>query len=136
MTLDRRPAALDHAPVYRNWKLPPLFTDLRERLEQRHGPHAGARQYIRVLQLLGEHPVQRVERAIELTSSVADAELICQRVERLASRDRFDPESPAPMCAGTNQVNLQVPLPDLGQFNQLLSEGAISHEETCGQPQS
>jgi len=135
VTLDRRPAALDHAPVYRNWQLPPVFTDLRES-EQQDGPHAGARQYIRVLQLLAEHPVQRVQRAIELTSSVTDVSLICQRVERLASRDRFDPESPAPMCAGTNQVNLQVPLPDLGQFNQLLSEGAISHEETCGHPQS
>ena len=122
LTLQRRPAALDHAPVYRNWKLPPLFTELRERLEHRHGPHAGARQYIRVLQLLAEHPVPRVQRAIELTSSVTDADLICQRVERLASRDRFDPESATPERAGTNQVNPQVPLPDLSQFNQLLSQ--------------
>ena len=56
--------------------------------------------------------------------------------DRLASRDRFDPQSPAPGCADTNQVNPQIPLPDLGQFNQLLSEGAISHEEACEQLQS
>lgn len=134
--LDRRPAALDHAPVYRNWKLPPVFTELRERLEQRHGPHAGARQYIRVLQLLADHPVPRVHRAIELTSTVTDVDLICQRVDRLASRDRFDPQSPVSGRTDTNQVNLQIPLPDLGQFNQLLSEGAINHDEACEQLQS
>jgi hypothetical protein len=55
-TLERRPAALDHSNVYRNWTLPPVFLRLRERLEERHGSRAGARQYIRVLQLLAAHP--------------------------------------------------------------------------------
>ena len=73
MTLDCRPAALDHAPVYRDWKLPSVFTDLRQRLERRHGPHRGARQYIGVLQLLAEHPIERLGRAIE-QSVVADAD--------------------------------------------------------------
>jgi len=41
--LGRRPAALDHAGVYRNWRLPADFSDLRTRLEARHGPGAGAR---------------------------------------------------------------------------------------------
>lgn len=54
--LGRRPAALDHANIYRQWQLPADFTHLRERLEQRHGPLGGARHYIRVLQLLAEHP--------------------------------------------------------------------------------
>ncbi|MFH1920675.1 MAG: hypothetical protein ABIP48_12400 [Planctomycetota bacterium] len=34
-TLGRRPAALDHSNVYRRWKLPAAFEQLRERLERR-----------------------------------------------------------------------------------------------------
>src|SRR3954451_19220933 len=51
-TLDRKPGALDHAPVFRDWVLPACFADLRARLQRQHGPGAGARQYARVLQLL------------------------------------------------------------------------------------
>src|SRR5271166_4926321 len=50
-TLQRRPAALDHAPVLRDWQLPESFTRLRQALEARHGPRAGVRHYVRVLQL-------------------------------------------------------------------------------------
>ena len=60
-TLYRRPAALDHSNVYRNWSLPPLFLRLRERLDERHGTRAGVRQYVRVLQLLASHPLPRVQ---------------------------------------------------------------------------
>ena len=42
-------AALDHAPVYRDWKLPAIFGRLRQQLEDRHGSARGARQFIRVL---------------------------------------------------------------------------------------
>lgn len=55
VTLSRRPAALDHSNVYRDWKLPSVFRELRSRLEDRHGPRRGVRQYVRVLQLLCEH---------------------------------------------------------------------------------
>ena len=68
-TLGRRPAALDHAPVLRDWQLPESFAQLRQALEQRHGPTAGARQYIRVLQLLAEHPLERVQQAVEACMS-------------------------------------------------------------------
>jgi hypothetical protein len=57
VVLERKPAALDHAPVYRDWQLPPAFAALRQSLATRLGPAAGARHYIRVLQLLGHHPV-------------------------------------------------------------------------------
>ena len=64
--LGRKTACLNHAAVYRQWLLPAAFTTLRTALEERHGPFAGARQYVRVLQLLAEHPQQRVMQAIEL----------------------------------------------------------------------
>ena len=57
--LQRKPAALDHAPVYRDWQLPAAFADLRRDLEARLGPRTGTRQYIRVLQLLAHHSVER-----------------------------------------------------------------------------
>ena len=44
-SLQRRPAALDHADVFRQWKLPAIFQDMRERLEARHGPVTGRRHY-------------------------------------------------------------------------------------------
>ena len=59
-TLDRKPGSLDHAPVFRDWKLPACFAAFRARLERQHGPGAGTRQYARVLQLLAEHPLTRL----------------------------------------------------------------------------
>ena len=52
-------------PVLRDWQLPESFARLRQALEARHGPTAGARHYIRVLQLLAEHPLGRVREAVE-----------------------------------------------------------------------
>jgi hypothetical protein len=128
--LGRRPAALDHAPVLRHWQLPACFAQLRQALEQRHGPRAGVRQYIRVLQLLAEHPLERVQQAVAqcLPHPVLDADRIRARVTRLAEvgsasappiRDA-PPECPSsvtPLC------QYHVPRPDLGRFDQLLSQG-------------
>lgn len=136
VTLGRRPAALDHAPVYRDWRLPAVFTDLRQRLEQRHGSSAGARQFIRVLQLLAEHPVPHVQRAIEqvLAIGVIDAEPIITRTQRLTQRRNGDVVIEAPTPHAINLDGPQVPRPDLSQFNQLLSSGA-HHHDRHDQPQ-
>jgi hypothetical protein len=110
----------------RDWKLPGSFTLLRETLEQRHGPTAGARQYIRVLQLLAEHPLARVQQAVEACSDLgqAQAERIAQMVVRLAERDAGVPGS-----LGTATPELQVPRPDLGRFDQLLEDGGQADGE-------
>lgn len=133
--LGRRPAALDHSNVYRHWQLPTDFTQLRERLEQRHGPHTGARQYIRVLQLLVEHPVTRVRRAIGCcqTPEELHADRIGQRVQRLAhdeARHAERSEASSASLAGDlvdSLRHVQVPLPDLRRFDQLLSIGEPVH---------
>src|SRR6202030_3478746 len=82
VVLGRKPAALDHAPVYRDWQLPPAVTDLRRDLEARLGPRAGGRHYIRVLQLLAHHPLARVEQALVFCRGCgeADAAAIAGRV--------------------------------------------------------
>jgi len=112
VVLERKPAALDHAPVYRDWQLPPAFAELRRSLEGRLGPRTGARHYIRVLQLLAAHPVSRLEAAIADCKSRGriDPPSIVAAVERLAAQE------PLPAVAAT-----AVPLPDLAQFNRLLS---------------
>ena len=62
--LGRKPAYLEHTTVFKHWKLPPAFSELRDKFESRFGPRSGGRQFIRVLQLLGEHPIERVVAAI------------------------------------------------------------------------
>jgi transposase len=117
-TLGRRPAALDHAPVLRDWRLPESCGRLRQALEARHGPPAGARHYVRVLQLLAEHPLGRVEQAAEacLRRGELHAERVAAEARRLAGAEAA-PASVTPLC------QFQVPRPDLGRFNHLLSHG-------------
>jgi transposase len=128
--LGRRPAALDHASVLRDWQLPASFTRLREVLEQRHGARTGGRQYIRVLQLLAEHPLERVRQAVEqcLPSTPVEAERIIAVVARLAlasSTATVAVQAVTSPCHSsvTPLCQYQVPRPNLGRFDQLLSQG-------------
>src|SRR6266702_359360 len=116
-TLERRPAALDHAPVLRDWRLPESFTRLRQALERRHGSHAGARHYVRVLQLLAEQPLESVQAAVEtcLRRDECHAERVAAEARRLRSLAGDAPTTPL--------EEFQVPRPDLGRFDQLLCQG-------------
>jgi hypothetical protein len=118
--LGRRPAALDHAPVLRNWQLAASFTQLREVLEKRHGKTAGPRHFVRVLQLLGEHPMDRVQAVVE--SCLAKGELDAERIGALVRRQAgLDLVTPASEAIPLRQY--QVPRPELSRFDQLLSHG-------------
>ena len=136
--LEQKPAALDHAPVYRDWQLPAAFPRLRQSLEAKHGLRTGPRHYIRVLQLLARHPVDRVVRAIVLAGDRCDAAAIATAAERLARS--ADPPPPSSDTA----VSLAVPLPDLARFDLLLSRsphgGDADVRPECdaveGQPQA
>ena len=129
-TLRRRPAALDHANVFRRWHLPALFNELRAALEKQHGQHRGAKHFVRVLHLLDEYPIELVQRAIEMSRSAAgyDVETILLRVRR----QRPD-GTPAPLerlQQPETVRDINVPLPDLSQFNQFLSNGEPDHERS------
>jgi transposase len=123
-TLDRKPGALDHAPVFRDWKLPACFAGFRVELEGIHGTMSGSRRFVQVLQLLGEHPMSRVSQAIEACQrdQLHSAEAVIQRTRSLAAIEaarrhtEVHSETPAPAAP---QVN--VPLPDLSRFDQFLS---------------
>lgn len=125
-TLSRKPACLDHAGVFRDWKLPPIFRQLRRGLEEQHGPMPGARRFIRVLQLLVEHPVERIARAIE-SCQIRDrlgVDLIIQRTERLRERESVDG---TPVDPSSTAPQVHVPLPDLRHFDRFLSRGDHDH---------
>jgi hypothetical protein len=129
VTLEHKPAALDHAPVYRDWQLPPAFAELRQALEQRLGVRTGTRHFIRVLQLLAQHPLARVEQAIVACRGRGslDAAAIAAQVERLAqAAPRINDIGMSLSDIGMSQETarlaaVQVPIPDLAQFNRLLS---------------
>jgi transposase len=130
-TLGRRPAALDHAPVYRHWQLPEVFAELRQALEQRHGGPAGARQYVRVLQLLAAHPVERVRQAIEGSRQPGgwEVERVLRLTERLADQGGGSPSiKDSDSHLMTPLGHIRVPEPDLGRFNQLLEQGGKPHD--------
>ncbi len=124
--LTRRPAALDHAAVFRDWRLPAVFAQLRSYLEQTHGPIGGRKQYTAVLALLMDHPLARVVQAIEqcLPLGTPEAVSIRSRAEIFA-RTEARHLAAAARQAGTA---VDVPQPDLRQFDRLLSKG-----ETNGQ---
>ena len=114
-TLADRPATLDHAPVYRDWALPAAFARLRTRLEADLGARAGAREHIRVLQLLARFPLAAVEAAVaaRLARGRPTAAAIAAAAERLAAA--------APPPTDTAPSPVPVPRPDLTRFDRLLA---------------
>ena len=130
--LDRRPAAFDHSPVYRDWKLPSCFTQFRQDLERQHGTQSGTRHFVRVLQLLAEHPESRVREAIDtcMNAQLISAEAVIQRVRNLATIAMSAPRTPPSTAPTSIALQVEVPLPDLSRFNLLL--GADSSRKDPG----
>ena len=83
---------------------------------------SGARRFVQVLQLLGEHPMSRVSQAIEACrrDQLHSAEAVIQRTRSLAAIEtakrhtEVDSETPA-------APHVNVPFPDLNRFDQLMS---------------
>ncbi len=138
VTLADKPAALDHAPVYRDWQLPAAFPAFRRLLEQRRGARTGTKHFIRVLQLLAQHPLERVAGAIAWCRehNAIDAAAVIAHVEKQAVFTA--------VAVRTDVPALTVPPPNLHRFNRLLShdpEGDEAHDPTdrvaaAGQPQA
>jgi transposase len=132
--LGRKPGALDHSPAFRDWSLPACFADFRTALEGLHGAMAGARRFVRVLQLLAEHPLARVRQAVEecRREYLIDAEAVTQRTRSLAAIAAMTRDPAPSLPTAYAAAGIQVPLPDLSRFDQLLSGGASpddSHNE-------
>jgi transposase len=121
--LDRKPGALDHAPVFRDWQLPGCFARFRAVLEGHHGAAAGARRFVRVLQLLSEHPLTRVSQAIEACQSehLDSVEAVIQRTRSLAAIEAATRGGASLPAEASTTPQVHVPLPDLSRFDQLLN---------------
>jgi transposase len=118
--LERKPAALDHAPVYRDWQLPTTFTALRVALAERFGASAGTRHYIRVLQLLASHSTERLEAVIAgcLSRGELDATAITATVRQLPCDNAPSLDDDA-LSLDLGAVTVRPT--DLAQFDRLLS---------------
>jgi transposase len=61
----RKPGAFERATAVIKWPLPPAYDMYRRYLKERHEGSRGIKEYIRVLMLLKDHPVDAVTAAIE-----------------------------------------------------------------------
>lgn len=110
--LARKPAYLEKTRLFAELKLPEVFDRLREQLVTQWGQREGKRQYIQTLQLLAGHDQERLGEAIE--ACLAARQLRAAAVQtRLRSGDAAPPWNSA--------VGVEVPMPDLGRFDQLLA---------------
>jgi hypothetical protein len=119
--LQRKPAYLEKTRLFKELKLPEAFAQLRRQLEGQWGEREGKRQFIQTLQLLGSYGQERLTAAVEASLGMA-------QLRAGAIRVRLEGEG-----AGRGQVNVptmvEVPLPDLGRFNQLLSGPSYMKEK-------
>jgi hypothetical protein len=131
--LDRKPGVLDAAPAFRDWGLPACFAAFRTALEELHGATPGTRRYVRVLQLLAEHPLARVRQVVEecICEHIIDAETVIQRTRSRAATAALTPGAAPDLPAASAAAGVQVPLPDLSRFDRLLG-GHEDHAEYNG----
>jgi hypothetical protein len=119
-TPEKKPAALDHAPVYRDWQLPAAFAELRVALVGQLGSCVGTRHYIRVLQLLANHPVGWPASVV--AGCVARGELDAAAITAAARRPHHGDASPLSDSAlSLALAAVTVRPPDLARFDRLLS---------------
>jgi hypothetical protein len=92
----------------------------------------GSRRFVRVLQLLGEHPLTRVVQAIEACQRehLSSAEAVIQRTLSLAAIEAATRGGVPTPSEASPAPQVHVPLPDLSRFDQLLGgpapEGPVS----------
>jgi transposase len=119
-TLEKKPAALDHAPVYRDWQLPCVFAELRAALAARFGSHVGTRHYIRILQLFTNHPLERIQSVVTECLSRGDLDpAIITAAARHSLSDNALSLSGDTLSPGLATVTVRPT--DLAQFDRLLS---------------
>ena len=130
-TLSRKPGALDHAPVFRDWKLPACFP----RSSYRAGTtpwRDGRCEAIRSrLATAGRASDVACEPSIEACQHehLYSAEAVIQRTQSLAAIEATN-QNAAATRESEPFPRVEVPLPDLSHFDQLLTrptdEGPVS----------
>jgi transposase len=65
--LEERPGAFDHAKPIRRWRKtwPAVYETLLSRLREQWPDGRGVREFVRILNLHGQHPAERIQQAVE-----------------------------------------------------------------------
>ena len=87
-TLGRKPGALDHAPVFRDWKLPACFAAFRaalERAARRDGRRAAVRAGLATARRAPAGACPRRDRGLSRESDLISAEAVIRRAQVLAA---------------------------------------------------
>jgi len=86
---------------------------------------------VRVLQLLREHPLERVGQAVEdcRRAHVISADAVIQKTHTLAAAEALTRGSSVSALESIIVSQVHVPLPDLSVFNQLL--GSPTCRDDC-----
>jgi transposase len=124
--LERKPGAIDHARPMVGLDLPECFNVLRRRLENDQTKQGdGVREFIRVLRLLDDYPMNRLTQAVEkaLTLRVHNRDAIAQF---LSPRPSSQPSSFL-LDGQRHLTRVRVDKPNLTAYRALLSS-EVSHE--------
>jgi hypothetical protein len=123
--LEHKPGALDYARPLADLNLPECFETLRRRLvTEEHKEGEGTREFIRVLRLLEDYPMEKVRKAVEKA-------LLIRTHSRDAVLQFLLPhpswEHTTFLLDGRQHLRLvKVTKPDLSLYKTLLSEGGAS----------
>jgi transposase len=114
----QKPGAFDRATPIVNWSLPPVFPRYHMRLKDRLGHSGGTKEYIRILMLVKDSPVEEVTEAVKRATGLGIygfdgvKNLLYQLLEPAKKCGLFEVQSPK---VWPNQVN---------HFDRLLQGGA------------
>lgn len=115
----RKPGAFDRATPVVNWSLPAVLPRYHMHLKDRLGESGGTKEYIRILMLLKDNPVEEVAEAVKRATGLGVfsfdgvKNLLCQLREPARRYNVLDVRSPE---VWPNQVN---------HFDRLLEGGAL-----------
>lgn len=122
--LEQRPRAFDHAKPIRRWRQtwPAVFDHLLDRLRSQWPEGRGVREFVRILKLCNDHPMELVAEAVGQAMAYG-----CVHTDgvKLCLRQLLNPEMAIPTLSLVDQaswarVGMQ-PL-DLGLYEQLLEQ--------------
>ena len=121
--LETRPGALDYGKPFDEWDLPDCFNVLRRRMENELGLRKGAREYIKVLQLLRKRPLSALSRAVEKTLRVGG----CTRdvVAQYLYGDEGKGLGKFRLDGREHLRFVQIDSPDLSAYQSIMKGGAL-----------
>jgi transposase len=110
-----KPRSVSHAAVIT--QLPPIYAQVRDALCHAHPE--GYREFAAILLLHREFSAEQVQQALELA---AERGCLQASAVRQLILNQQAPAAPAPIALPDRLAHLQLPVPDVAQYNTLLGE--------------